>query len=92
VLIEAVLHLDRGHVLPSRDDHVLLAIRDHQVLPVEVATVAGVEPSPFERRGRLVGLLPVPGKDVVGAGEDFTFVIDGDLHSDGGRAGPAQPL
>jgi hypothetical protein len=44
--------------------------------PVEIAAVAGVEPATLERRGRLLGLLPVAGEDVVGAGQDLALVVD----------------
>ena len=81
VLVQAVLHLNGGHVLAARDDHVLLAVRDHEVGPVEMAAVTGVEPPAPQRRLRLLRLLPVPGEDVIGPCQHLTILIDGDLHS-----------
>ena len=92
VLEEAVLDLDRADVLAAGDDHVLLAVGDHDVRAVEVAAVAGVEPAVDDRLGRLLGLLPVALEHVVGAGEHLALVVDPDAHADGGHAGAAEAL
>src|SRR5437660_2608101 len=82
MLIEAVLHLDRGDVLAAGDDHVLLPVGDHDVGIFGVAAVAGVEPAVRQRLGGLLGLVPVALEDVVGPREDLAVLVDGHAHAD----------
>src|SRR6266542_948047 len=95
VLVEAVLHLDRRHVLPARDDHVLLAVGDGDEGSLGEAAIARVEPAVHDGLGRLLRLIPVPLEHVVGAGEHFTLGVHAHAHAHRGypRAGqPARPF
>src|SRR4051794_8320783 len=90
VLEEAVLDLDRGHVLAAADDHVLLAVGDHHVRAVELATVAGVEPAVDHGFGRRLRLLPVALEHVVRAGQHLALTVDPDADADRRDAGARQ--
>ena len=76
VLVEAVLDLDGGHVLTTGDDDVLLAVGNHQVRPSRYPPSPVWNQPPASAVGRLLGLLPVPGEDVVGAGQDLPLVVE----------------
>src|ERR1035441_4897628 len=53
VLVQAVLYLDRADVLAAGDDHVLLAVRDDQIVAgLAVPLVAGTDPAARQRRVR----------------------------------------
>src|SRR5437879_10845228 len=93
MLVEAVLDLDRADVLPTRDDHVLLAVADRQVVVVvDRATVAGVEPPSRERVGGRLGLFPVTLEHDVRTGEYLALVADVQAHSQRGRPGASELL
>src|SRR4030095_13758163 len=76
---------------PCGDDHVLLAIGDGDERARLVAAVAGVEPPVDDGLGRLVGLVPVPLEDVVGAREDLTLPVNGSADANRGHARATQP-
>src|SRR5882672_5312618 len=92
MLEQAVLDLDGRHVLAPRDDHVLLAVADRDERVVGVAAVAGVEPAVHDGLGRLLGLVPVPLEDVVGASEHLALGVHTHAHTHRGHARPAQAL
>src|SRR6185295_11975781 len=92
MLEQAVLDLDGRHVLAPGDDHVLLAVADRDERVVGVAAVAGVEPAVHDGLGRLLGLVPVPLEDVVGASEHLALGIHAHAHAHRGHARPAQTL
>src|SRR5579872_2689155 len=95
VHVEGVLHLDGGDVLPTRDDHVLLAVRDDEERAVHLASVARVEPAVDEDGGGLLGLVPVPGEDVVRARQHLSLFVDPNGDANGRETRPgelARPL
>src|SRR5258705_10984178 len=92
MLEQAVFDLDGRHVLAPRDDHVLLAVADRDERVVAVAAVAGVEPAVHDGLGRLLGLVPVPLEDVVGASEHLALGVHPHAHTHRGHARPAQAL
>ena len=96
---DRVLDLDRRDVLTAGDDHVLLTIRDGEVVVVVVdrAAVAGVEPlepiiDDVDRGGGLVRLIPVAVHHHVAAGEHLVLPGDRGRDPDRRRPCPAQPL
>src|SRR5262249_40604064 len=91
MLEQAVLDLDRRHVLAARDDDVLLAIADADVGAVLVATVAGVKPAVDDRLGRFLRLVPVALEDVVRARQHLALAVHAHADADRGHAGTRQP-
>ena len=80
VLVEHLLDLAAGHVLPARLDHVLLAVDDRDVaLLVEGAEVARVEPAAREALGRLPGVAPVAERGVRAAVDELAQLARGDV-------------
>src|SRR5438132_689576 len=93
MLVQAVLDLDRAHVLTARDDHVLLAVADRQVIVVvDRAAVAGVEPPTRERVGRGLGLFPVTLQHDVRSREHLALVADVEAHPQRRRARASELL
>src|SRR5690606_14034976 len=93
VCLRLVLDRLRGDVLATGDNYyVLLAIGDSQVIVLQLADVAGVEPSVrIDNLGGLFRLPEVPLHDVGASREDLAVLGDAHLHSFKGAPNGAQP-
>ena len=88
---DTVLDLDRRHVLPAGDDHILPPVRDRQVaFIVDRAAVAGVEPPARQRFGGRLGVLPIAVQYDVRTDEHLSEVGDLHLYAECGCAGASQ--
>src|SRR5439155_17249441 len=72
VLGDCLLHFDGRDVLATRDDNVLLAVAQFNVvIGVPYADVTGVEPSSFEVRGSRIGILKVALHHIIAVHNDL---------------------
>src|SRR6202043_452165 len=90
---EPVFALERVHVLPARDDHVVDAALDPQVaVGVEAAEVARVVPAVADRTRLRLRAVPVAGEGLVGGECTADLALDDSKPRVEGRAAGAARL